>query len=43
MANTAKTSGTYIIISLAGEVTEANYRISIQVEGFWRNINVDED
>jgi hypothetical protein len=35
-ANTAKTSGTYAIISLVGEIAAANYTISIQVEGFWR-------
>ena len=34
--NTTEASGTYAIISLAGEIDSANYRISIQVEGFWR-------
>ena len=35
-ANTDETSGAYAIISLAGEIESADYRISIQVEGFWR-------
>ena len=35
-ANTIKASGTYAIVSLVGEISSANYRISIQVEGFWR-------
>lgn len=38
-ANTKTTSGAYAIISLAGEISDANYRISMQVEGFWRNTN----
>jgi len=39
-ANTKTTSGTYAIISLAGEISDdADYRISIQVEGFWRPID----
>lgn len=35
-ANTAGTSGNYTIISLAGGIDSANYRISIQVDGFWK-------
>lgn len=35
-ANTTETSGSYSIISLAGEIGNASYRISLQVEGFWR-------
>lgn len=35
-ANTTKTSGNYAIISLAGGIDSANYRISIQVDGFWK-------
>jgi hypothetical protein len=35
-ANTTETSGSYSIISLAGEIGNAGYRISLQVEGFWR-------
>lgn len=35
-ANTTETSGSYFIISLAGEIGDAAYRISLQVEGFWR-------
>lgn len=39
-ANTKATSGAYAIISLAGEISDvADYRISIQVEGFWRPID----
>lgn len=38
-ANTTESSGTYAIISLAGEIANADYRISIQVEGFWRVID----
>lgn len=38
-ANTAESSGIYAIISLAGEIANADYRISIQVEGFWRTID----
>jgi hypothetical protein len=42
-ANTKATSGAYTIISLAGEITDANYRISMQVEGFWRNTDGNKD
>jgi hypothetical protein len=35
-ANTASTSGNYAIISLAGGIDNANYRISMQVAGFWK-------
>jgi hypothetical protein len=42
-ANTKATSGAYTIISLAGEITDADYRISMQVEGFWRNIDGNKD
>lgn len=35
-ANNTETSGSYSIISLAGEISNADYRISLQVEGFWR-------
>jgi hypothetical protein len=42
-ANTNTTSGTYTIISLAGEIGSAEYRISLQVEGFWRIINGNKD
>ena len=42
-ANTNKTSGTYAIISLVGEIADANYSISIHVEGFWRSVNGNKD
>ena len=42
-ANTTKASGTYAIISLAGEIDSADYRISMQVEGFWRSIDDNKD
>jgi hypothetical protein len=42
-ANTHEISGGYAIISLAGEIADANYRISIQVEGFWRAIDGNKD
>lgn len=35
-ANTTKNTGSYTIISLITALDEATYRISIQVEGFWR-------
>ncbi len=38
-ANSEETSGSYAIISLEGEIPNANYHISIQVEGFWRPID----
>ena len=34
--NTTSTSGVYIIISPDKQSTNANYSISLQVEGFWR-------
>jgi hypothetical protein len=42
-ANTKEHSGTYTIISLTGEIADADYRISIQVEGFWRTIDGNKD
>ena len=38
-ANTKEASGSYVIISLAGEIDSADYRISMQVEGFWRTVD----
>jgi hypothetical protein len=35
-ANTASNSGSYSIVSLAGELNTATYYISLQVEGFWK-------
>ena len=34
--NTSKTSGVYTILSTDEQITNADYLISIQVEGFWR-------
>jgi hypothetical protein len=42
-ANTKEHSGTYTIISLTGEIADADYRISIQVEGFWRTVDGNKD